>query len=201
MNELSLPLLLILLLLPIATIQARADIYTYTDEEGSIHLSNIPNDPRFKFLLRTPKLETLPAAIEARAYSADKKRYAPIVESAANSNQLESALLHAVISAESGYNPQARSPKGAIGLMQIMPDTARRYGITNPYDPVQNIQAGAQYLHDLMHMFNNDLSLTLAAYNAGENAVIRHGNKIPPYPETKLYVPKVLKYYNGFYKN
>lgn len=173
-----------------------ADIYAYTDEAGSVHFSNIPDDPRFKSILKTPRSEN--AVIDTRHLTIKQKLYGEMVNDAAKFCQLESALVHAVIAAESGYNPQAKSNKGAIGLMQLMPATAKRYGITNLYDPAQNIQAGTQYLRDLMHLFNNDLSLTIAAYNAGENAVIRNGNQIPPYAETRLYVPKVLKFYNEF---
>lgn len=176
---------------------AYADIYSYTDEDGSTHFSNIPNDPRFKFLLKTPQTEPLRTALGINSYTANQRLYSPMVDEAAKSNQIESALLHAVISAESGYNAQAKSPKGAMGLMQLMPATAKQYGISNPYDPAQNIQAGTQYLRDLMQLFNNDLHLTLAAYNAGQNAVIRNGNQIPPYPETIKYVPKVLKFYDA----
>jgi soluble lytic murein transglycosylase-like protein len=111
---------------------------------------------------------------------------------------LESALLHAVISVESRYNPKAVSPAGAAGLMQLMPHTAKRYGVTDALDPRQNLNGGARYLRDLLRLFNNDTSLALAAYNAGENAVKRHGNRIPPYRETQRYVPKVLAFYQRY---
>ena len=191
-------MLLMFILLPYSANQAWADIYSYTDDDGNVHLSNIPNDPRFKSILKTPKNLPLPASVTDITPTLNQQRYRLLIADAAKSNQLESALVHAVISAESGYNPQAKSPKGAIGLMQLMPATALRYGIANPYDPAQNIQAGTQYLRDLMRLFNNDLNLTLAAYNAGENAVKRHGNQIPPYPETVQYVPRVLKYYSNY---
>ena len=108
------------------------------------------------------------------------------------------ALIHAVISAESGYNPFARSRKGAAGLMQLMPETAKRYGVKNRLDPAQNISGGARYLRDLIRMFNNDVQLAIAAYNAGENAVVRAGNRIPPYSETMTYVPRVMTYYRKY---
>ena len=98
--------------------------------------------------------------------------------------------MHAVIPAESGYNPNAVSRKGATGLMQLMPDTARRYGVQNILDPVQNIHGGVRYLKDLLAMFNGDIELALAGYNAGENAVIRAGRRIPPYPETMATFPR-----------
>lgn len=191
-------------LLPVA---ASADIYSYTGEDGAVHFTNVPTDKRFRVVLRTPREasggESDNSAYASRAGRAPQsfrnyKTYGAIIDSAAESAQIENALVHAVISAESGYNQNAVSPKGATGLMQLMPATARRYGVTNIYDPVQNIQAGARYLRDLMGMFNNDLRLAIAAYNAGENAVIRHGNRIPPYRETMNYVPKVMGYYSQF---
>ena len=107
-------------------------------------------------------------------------------------------IQHAVISAESGYNPGAISRAGAKGLMQLMPDTARRFGVQDIMDPAQNIHGGVKYLRQLLTMFNGNLELTLAAYNAGENAVIRNGNRIPQYAETVNYVPKVLDFYRKF---
>jgi soluble lytic murein transglycosylase-like protein len=103
-----------------------------------------------------------------------------------------------VITAESGYNPGAVSRAGARGIMQLMPDTARRFGVQNILDPAQNIQGGVKYLRELLTLFNGDKELAVAAYNAGENAVIRSGNRIPPYAETASYVPKVLDFYRKF---
>jgi soluble lytic murein transglycosylase-like protein len=123
------------------------------------------------------------------------KRYADMIAKVAREQKLEPALLHAVIAVESAYNPQAKSPKGATGLMQLMPDTAKRYGVTDLLNPLENLRAGARYLRDLLGMFNNNLKLVLAAYNAGEGAVIRSGNAIPNYPETRSYVPRVLQHY------
>jgi soluble lytic murein transglycosylase-like protein len=108
---------------------------------------------------------------------------------------VDAALLHAVISVESGYDQRAISRKGASGLMQLMPATAARYGIRDILDPQDNIRAGAHYLRDLLSMFDNDVELALAAYNAGEQAVIRHGRRLPPYAETRRYVPMVIAHY------
>ena len=99
---------------------------------------------------------------------------------------------------ESAYDAQARSNKGAIGLMQLMPDTARRYGVRDRQDPAANVDGGARYLRDLLEAFENDVELAVAAYNAGENAVVQYGNQIPPFPETRSYVRKVLGYYERF---
>jgi soluble lytic murein transglycosylase-like protein len=122
-------------------------------------------------------------------------RYASQIQAAAMANNVEAALIRAVISVESGYNPSAKSKKGAVGLMQLMPATAKRYKVKNRRDPEQNIHGGARYLRDLLRMFDNSLHLTLAAYNAGEHAVMKYGNRIPPYRETLAYVPKVMKFY------
>jgi soluble lytic murein transglycosylase-like protein len=110
---------------------------------------------------------------------------------------LEPALLHAVISAESGYDPQARSPKGAWGLMQLMPNTTQRFGVSDAADPTANLQGGARYLRWLLDLFK-DSRLALAAYNAGEGAVQRYGHTIPPYPETRTYVRRVLEFYQQY---
>lgn len=123
------------------------------------------------------------------------ERYRALVEAAAREYALDSALLHAVIATESAYDPRAVSPKGAAGLMQLMPETARRYGVSDRFDPGQNIRAGARYLRDLLARFDNDIALSLAAYNAGERAVIERGYRIPPYKETMQYVPTVLARY------
>lgn len=152
-----------------------------TDEAFRLSAPDEPNGPR-----KTPP-------ISARLID---KPYAQLIHSAALDAALDPALVHAVISVESGYDPAARSPKGAIGLMQLMPDTALRYGVKDPAKSLKdNLRAGTLYLKDLMSQFNNRLELVLAAYNAGENAVLRYGERIPPYPETQRYVPAVLAKY------
>ena len=181
---------------------AHADIYRYVDADGAVHFTNVPQDSRFKVYLKEkrkadPVTETL--AGEIRYYDEkERARYAKPIQDAAKATRLDAALIHAVISAESGYNPFARSRKGAAGLMQLMPETAKRYGVKNRLDPAQNISGGARYLRDLIRMFNNDVQLAVAAYNAGENAVVRAGNRIPPYQETMAYVPRVMSYYKKY---
>jgi soluble lytic murein transglycosylase-like protein len=124
------------------------------------------------------------------------KPYAVLISSAARKAALDPALVHAVIFVESRYQAAARSPKGAIGLMQVLPETAARYGVADPAkSPEANVKAGTLYLQDLMQLFDGRLELALAAYNAGENAVLRHGHRVPPYPETQSYVPAVLARY------
>lgn len=122
----------------------------------------------------------------------------PLVQRIAETHGVHAALLKAIIEVESGFNARARSPKGAIGLMQVMPATAARYGRFDLYSPEQNIDVGTRYLRDLLGMFGGDVRLAVAAYNAGENAVIRHGRRVPPYKETIKYVPMVLERYHRF---
>lgn len=194
------------------------DIYGFVDGNGVPHYSNVPDSARYKLVLRDPdrykvKVSTRSSPLDedssslvvsplpAATSSFDARQpFGEIIQREAHSNRLDPFLIAAVISIESNHNPAARSPKGAIGLMQLMPDTARRYGVTDPYHIESNIRAGVRYLGDLLKMFNGDVSLALAAYNAGENAVIRFGNRIPPYPETLDYVPKVLKKYQTLRK-
>ena len=188
---------------------ARADIYGYVDEKGVAHLSNVPRDHRYYLFKKEPAKATfpgstlviinVPATVPRRTTNvtpARRKQFAPLVSAVAKENGLDPALLHAVVTVESGYNPKARSVKGASGLMQLMPATAKRYQVTDIWDPKQNLSGGARYLSDLLKMFNNNLGLALAAYNAGENAVIQYGNRIPPYAETRSYVPSVIQHYH-----
>lgn len=179
---------------------AHADVYTFVDAQGVIHFTNVPTDPRYSVMIREtyrpPNDYHQPAAPAKRTGGQDP--YAEVVKSAALEQKLDQALLRAVIAVESNFDPYAVSSKGAVGLMQLMPETAQRYGVTDLYDPVENIHAGARYLRDLMQEFNDDLSLALAAYNAGEDAVIRYGNRIPPFRETRLYVPKVMALYRRY---
>lgn len=194
-----------LFLLLVAAISAgvvHADIYRYVDADGSVHFTNVPPDSRYRVYLKEkkksdPVSETL--ASQIRYYDPEARaRYAKHIQDAARITKLDAALIHAVISAESGYNPLARSRKGAAGLMQLMPETAKRYGVKNRLDPEQSIHGGARYLRDLVRMFNNDLQLAVAAYNAGENAVVKYGYRIPPYQETMTYVPRVMTYYRKY---
>ena len=189
----------------LCTAAAQADIYKFVDENNIVHFTNIPNDPRYRVYKRTaPQRVAVPYGstastgdATARFHEANRRRYSSIVDTAAEQYQVDPALVHAVIMAESGYNPNALSPKGATGIMQLMPGTARRYGVANSYDAASNIRGGTRYLRDLLQMFNNNVHLAVAAYNAGENAVIRHGHQIPPYKETRNYVDKVITFYQS----
>lgn len=137
-------------------------------------------------------------AIKARKAAVIPVRFAKLIDEAARKAVLEPALVHAIIAVESAYNPAARSAKGAIGLMQVLPETALRYGVADPASsPEANLRAGTRYLRYLMELFGNRIDLVLAAYNAGENAVLRHGRRIPPFRETQQYVPAVLARYHA----
>jgi soluble lytic murein transglycosylase-like protein len=171
---------------------AHADIYSFVDATGVTHFSNVPVDGRYRLLLATPAEESLAKPGKYLTKSAD---YDPLIERAARAAAVRPELVRAVIVVESAFNPRAVSKRGAQGLMQLKPSTARRYGVSNAFDPEQNITAGAHYLRDLLARFGNDLELTLAAYNAGEEAVERYGRSIPPFTETRHYVPTVMRVY------
>ncbi len=178
---------------------AEPSIYTYTEDDGSVSLSNVPTDRRYVVLVgeKGEGPQNLPASTRLRGGVGAKNRglYKGVIDRVASLYGLESELLHAVIEVESGYNPAALSRKGASGLMQLMPGTARRYGVADAFDPEQNIDGGARYLRDLFQMFDGDVSLVLAAYNAGENAVTRNQKRVPQFRETLEYIPKVLAHY------
>lgn len=170
---------------------AHADIYTYTSSSGRQYFSNVRVDDRYRLLMRSSAAPPSPTRRPAAS------AYDPIIEQAARLEKLPPQLLRAVIAVESGFDPHAVSHRGALGLMQLMPETARRYGVHDAFDPVANIHAGARYLGELMRRFNNDFELALAAYNAGEGAVEKAGNRIPPFQETRRYVPNVLRRYRA----
>ena len=175
---------------------ARADVYSFIDDDGTPRFSNIPDDPRYQLFLKEPRAHPLGAGLDSPLLQG--RPYHAEVRAAADRFMLDPALIHAVIEAESKYNPNAVSGKGAIGLMQVMPETGRRYGVRAEQlrVPARNIATGAQHLADLLQLFEGDVELALAGYNAGEHAVAHYGDAIPPYAETKAYVPRVV----GFWK-
>ncbi len=161
-------------------------IYAYQDAQGVRHFTNVPSttESRYQLVLQAP-------LVSHSSVSLLSSPYEQLVTEAAQAYQVDPALVRAVIQAESAFNPQAVSPKGAIGLMQLMPDTARRYGVQDTFNPTDNVYGGVHYLRDLLVLFGHDLRRVVAAYNAGEGAVSRYGD-VPPYPETTLYVERVL---------
>lgn len=215
-----------------AALQARADVWAYVDNQGVPHFASEQLDERYELFFRNaesfdtrldpPPPEPAPAPSPAVAIepppppptkllaffdsSPSYKSVRNILQDASSNHNIDYELLQALIATESGFNPSAVSPKGAIGLMQLMPDTARRYGVdTDRHGPLErkltdpriNIRAGVRYLRDLINMFPDQLELALAAYNAGEGAVMRAGNRIPNYKETQNYVKNVMALYAG----
>jgi len=170
---------------------AHAQIYSWQDATGAIVVSKSPRNTVGQ------TYEVIGGATRTSAYRTDKPAsakaaaYDDLITQHANEHSLSPDFVRAVIQAESAFNPYARSPKGAMGLMQLMPETAAVYHVTNAYDPAQNIRAGVAYLKSLMTRFGNDVSLALAAYNAGPGAVEKYGNKVPPYKETRNYVARI----------
>ena len=191
--------LLLLVVLLVVTGPVLAEIFKYRGPDGSIHFTDHPMPRSYELLWKIGKPNP-PKTAAKGAYSKghmqqNKSLLTPLIEQTAKQLRLHPGLLHAIVLVESAYNPKATSNKGAQGLMQLMPGTAERYGVTDAYDPRQNLEGGARYLKDLLAMFKYDLKLALAAYNAGENAVKKYGNEIPPYPETQNYVQKVMGHY------
>ena len=165
-----------------------ADVYKFVDKDGVIHFTNVPVDTRFKALGWEEKFERYIGAYEA------------VIQKMGTRYSVEPALIKAVIKAESNFDPSAVSRKGAIGLMQLMPATAVELKVSNPYNPHQNIEGGTKHLRYLTGLFGSDLSLAIAAYNAGENAVIKYGRRVPPYKETRDYVKRVTTYLASYRK-
>jgi soluble lytic murein transglycosylase-like protein len=186
-------------------------VWEFVDGEGVTHIGNVPPSAAPRGLIWLGGVpsgavskgkERSSSPLQFRGYE-DVKQH---LEAAAEAQSLDPALVIAVAAAESAFNVKAVSRKGALGLMQVMPATAERYGVAArpaaegehaAMEPKVNAQIGTRYLADLLRMFDGDKELALAAYNAGEGAVIKHGRRIPPYPETQQYVEKVMRFYRG----
>lgn len=199
---------------------AHADIFGYIDAAGDTHFSTEKLDDRYQIFLKgersfdsseLTRQVASPATsplLRAVTQHPNLKKYEPVLLSAAREFHVDAALMKAMMAAESGFNPQAVSPKGAIGLMQIMPATAERYGVTADakvsiqqklIDPKTNLRLAARYLRDLTRLFPNRQPLVIASYNAGEGAVQKYRNTVPPFPETRNYVQLVTQFYD-FYR-
>lgn len=161
---------------------ADADIYRYVDASGRVHFTDTPTHGRYDMYMK-----------EEAPVKASNRSYLDIIRRHATSYQLEEALVKAVIKVESDYQPRVVSRKGAQGLMQLIPQTAKDLKVSNPFDPYENIRGGSEYLRMMLDLFNNDVELALAAYNSGPSTVKRYGG-IPPYDETQKYVKKVKRY-------
>jgi soluble lytic murein transglycosylase-like protein len=172
-----------------------AGIYRYEDENGVVHFTNCPRDPKFVLYLRESKDDVgeEPSSISTK----DSGNYDSLISEFSKKYQVDFALIKAIIRTESGFNPRAVSRKGAKGLMQLMPATAQRMNVSNVFNPRDNIEGGVRYFKYLLSLFNNDLRLSLAAYNAGEN-LVSELRTIPPYRETVDYVRKVLNHYQSY---
>lgn len=170
-----------------------ADIYKRVGADGRVYYTDRPEKGmNFRLIIRTqPKTYKH----DLKFMAGNRQKFQDLIAKAAVKHQMDPKLLHAVIQAESAYNPHAISSAGAVGLMQLMPDTARRYGVTDRYDAEQNVDGGTRYLKDLLGMFNSNMRLAVAGYNAGEGAVMKYNYTVPPYPETQNYVQHVLNLY------
>ena len=198
---------------------ALADVYKYVAPNGRVFYTDEPPNKRYKRIIRTKvvvrtrhkkslrrhpnrgislaSLGKVKLGKLSRRAAINKKKYSHLIKQAAKKHHVSERLLHAVIQTESAYNPTAISSAGAVGLMQLMPATAKRFGVTNRNDPKQSINGGARYLRVLLKMFKSNLTLAVASYNAGEGAVKKYNNSIPPYKETQNYVKKVLALYQS----
>jgi soluble lytic murein transglycosylase-like protein len=178
-----------------------ADIYKFVDDEGVMHFTDAPTDRRFKIFMRDLKKDKkLRTNFKLGSLSRNPEEFDPIVRSVASEFGVDKNLVKAVIHAESGYNPKAVSPKGAQGLMQLMPKTAQGLNVSDCLDPKDNIRGGVKYLRFLLDTFRGDVTLALAAYNAGLSRVNQYGG-VPPYEETRNYISRVLSYQKSYQSN
>jgi soluble lytic murein transglycosylase-like protein len=191
MVQLSRVFILSFLLWPVVS---GADIYRFVDGDGVVHYSNTQPDEKFTLYLREgPK-----AAPRSRASSLPSASWMTgYVDRVSRANDLPPALIHAIIKAESNGQRNAVSPKGAKGVMQLMPFTSKRMRVIDPFDPIENIEGGVRYIKELLVSFEGDLTNTIAAYNAGPAAVRKYGG-VPPYQETRLYVRRVMDLYRQY---
>ena len=173
----NLRILLFLILATGLVTPAGADIYKYVDKYGRVTLTDKPKSDKYKRLVKTWKgWQEAKSQIALKDMKKNKRKYTSTINWFADHYHLPKSLIHAVVTAESAYDPNAISKTGAVGLMQLMPETARRYGVKNRRNPSDNLSGGTRYLRDLLIMFNNNLALALAAFNAGEGAVKDNGN-------------------------
>jgi hypothetical protein len=171
----------------------RGDIYKYVDPEGVVHLTNVPTEHNVPYVLVIREKRVI-----IQLKGGDITRYDDLISKAADKYRISSALVKAVIKAESNFDQRAVSRVGARGLMQLMPATAASLQVQDSFHPENNIEGGVRYLRYLLNLFNDNLPLALAAYNSGENTVIRYNRRIPPYPETQTYVRRVIDYFNKY---
>jgi soluble lytic murein transglycosylase-like protein len=167
-----------------------ADVYVYKDKQGVLTFTNVPSHQGFRRVIREGNATLSGSGLAASSYEG-------LIRSASNRHNVDAALIRAIIKVESDFDSSARSHKGATGLMQLMPETARLHNVADLYDPSDNIEGGVRHLKLLLGKYQGDLELSLAAYNAGIKAVEKHGG-IPPFAETRDYVKRVLSYYQAY---
>jgi hypothetical protein len=189
LSLLGIILLAIVIPLPGIDSPCYGGIYRYIDEKGDYHFTNCPKDPGYELYI--------PEKGDSRPVRVDPKQYEPVIEEFSTKYGVDSALVKAIIRAESDFDTYAVSRKGARGLMQLMPQTAMQWKVIDVFDPRQNIEGGVRHLKHLLQTFENNLALSIAAYNAGKEVVIQNYS-IPPYNETQNYVRKVLGYYESY---
>jgi hypothetical protein len=187
-------------LLPLAVMATPAgagSTYRFEDEQGIVHYTNVPGDPRYSFVRKDPEpAGARPAAQAGGSLSRGLRAFAQVIRAAAERYGVDTRLVEAMVQTESAGNPTAVSPKGARGLMQLMPERAALLGVRDSFDPQQNVDGGVRHMRDLLRSFRGDVTLALAAYNAGEAAVRSHGG-VPPFAETRDYVRRVRAMYDG----
>lgn len=171
---------------------AHADIYKYVDNDGVLHLTNVPSIPEAKYVLILKEKRILFQP------DIDVNKYDIIIRKASRKFNIDEALIKAVIKAESNFDRHAISRVGAKGLMQLMPATASALRVEDAFHPENNIEGGARYLRYLLNNYRGNLTLALAAYNAGEGSVAKYNYNVPPYRETQIYIKRVLSYYRSF---
>jgi soluble lytic murein transglycosylase-like protein len=174
-----------------------ADIYRYEDEEGIVHFTDAPTDKRFKIFMRDLRKDKELRTKLKYASSVNPTEFEQLIKNCSEKYGVNPSLVKAVIHAESGYNPNAVSSKGASGLMQLMPSTAKSLKVVDRFNPKDNVEGGVKYLRFLLDTFRGDVSLAVAAYNAGLSKVAKYGG-IPPYNETRVYVSRVLSYMKSY---
>lgn len=182
--------LFVLMLALLSVPAVRADVYVFKDKEGVLTFTNVPTHTGFRRVIRESNPPSPGPFFSSTSFN-------DLIQSAATRHSIDADLVRAVIKVESDFNSNARSTKGAMGLMQLMPETARLHNVLNAFDPNANIEGGVRHLRLLLGRYQGDIELSLAAYNAGMNAVEKHGG-IPPFPETREYVRRVLRFYDSY---
>ena len=187
----------LLVLVVVATPAGAGSTYRFEDDQGVVHYTNVPGDPRYSFVRKDPEAAPPRPVTEGQGvFSRGLRAFAHVIRAAAERYGVDTRLIEAIVQTESAGNPTAVSPKGARGLMQLMPERAGELGVRDSFDAQQNVDGGVRHMRDLLQRFGGDVTLALAAYNAGEAAVRSYGG-VPPFAETREYVRRVRAIYDG----